>query len=75
MLPRKSFLYRFIGLTIVFAVFGVAVFLPLLAGAEDNRLPFIIALSIYGGVYVITVVVNEIIVFRRKKKMKGKAEE
>ena len=74
MLPRRSFLYRFIALTLVFAIFGVAIFVPLLSGVKEgaDHLPYLIALAVYGGVYVLTMVVNEVIVFRKKRKNREK---
>ena len=75
MLPRKSFFYRFIALTLAFAIFGVAIFVPILAGSKGDNLPGIIALCIFAGVYVVTVVVNEIIVFRKKRKAKKEEDK
>ena len=74
MLPRRSFLYRFIALTLVFAIFGVAIFVPLLSGVKEgvDHLPYLIALAVYGGVYVLTVAINEVIVFRKKRKNREK---
>lgn len=70
MLPRKSFFYRFIALTLAFAIFGVAIFVPILSGSKGDNLPGIIALSVYAGVYLVTLIINEIIVFRKKRKAK-----
>ena len=75
MLHKRGFLYRFIALTLAFAIFGVAVFVPILAGSQGNNLPGIIALCVYAGAYVITIVVNEIIVFRKKRKAKKEEDE
>ena len=75
MLHKRGFLYRFIALTLAFAILGIAIFIPILAGSQGNNLPGIIALSVFAGLYVITLVVNEIIVFRKKRKAKKEEDE
>ena len=68
MLRKKGFLYRIISITLAFLVFGVAVFVPILAGSSGDNLPGIIALIVYGGVYLLTLIGNEVYIFIHNRK-------
>lgn len=64
---NKGIFYRIIALTIAFAIFGIAIFIPILSGMKDDKLPGLIALYVYLGIYVVTVVGNEIFIFLRRR--------
>ena len=68
MLNRHSFWYRFIGITLAFSVLGLSILLPLAASKDFPKNIFYIILGVFLGLYVLTIVLNEIYVYQRKKK-------
>ena len=69
MLSKRSFLYRFIGITFAFLLLGSALFVPLIiTNQEKDQTVNLILLIVYASLYVLTLVGNEIYIAIRKKK-------
>ena len=65
---RRGRAYRIVAITLAFLLFGVAIFVPLMTGSERNSVWVYIFFGVFLAAYVATVVVNEIIIWRRNKK-------
>ena len=72
MLSKKGIVYRLVTITLAFLVLGMAAFLPLFASnaVESNRMALIIASIVFGTVYLIVLIGNEVFIAIKKKKGK-----
>ena len=69
---RKGRAYRIIVITVAFALLGMALFLPLMmSGGDKNWVLIYTIFGVYIAAYVGTVVVNEIVIYKRTKKDNG----
>ena len=64
---RRGRLYRIIVIILAFLLIGAAVFIPLMTGSNRNDVVIYVALGIYGVALVATIVINEILIYKRKK--------
>ena len=64
---RKGRLYRIVVIIVAFVLIGAAVFIPLMAGSNRNDVVIYIALAVYAAALIGTILVNEIIIHKRKK--------
>ncbi|MBQ2070180.1 MAG: hypothetical protein II467_04540, partial [Bacilli bacterium] len=68
MLSKKGIVYRLVTITLAFLVLGMAAFLPLFASnvVESNRTALIVASIVFGALYLIVLIGNEIFIAIKK---------